>query len=313
MINREEIIKCLGHFSKRVDLDINELESINMGDYVRKLIEYHVEKCDEDIRIQNKEIIEKVQAYVLIPKKVNQKLPGIIAIHQHNSNWKIGKSEVVGITNNSMYSYGLDLVKQGYVVIAPDILCFESRLGNDEYGKDKEGQRFFERFEAFKLITEGSTLQAKTLNDLSATIDVLSSFEFVDSNRIGVIGHSLGGQEAIWLSWYDKRVKVTASSCGVSCIKDIFEKGISHNSWMYIPGLLNICDMDDIIRDIVKDRKLIMTNGLKDERHFPISGIKKIQNKVGDNNNFKSVIFDDEHLFRENEKEIVYKFINDNL
>ena len=90
MINREEI--CLGHFSKRVDLDINELESINMGDYVRKLIEYHVEKCDEDIRIQNKEIIEKVQAYVLIPKKVNQKLPGIIAIHHHNSNWKIGKS-----------------------------------------------------------------------------------------------------------------------------------------------------------------------------------------------------------------------------
>ena len=182
MINREEIIKCLGHFSKKVDLNINELESIDMGDYVRKLIEYHVEKCEENIRIQNKDIIEKVQAYVLIPKNLSKKIPGIVAIHQHNSNWKIGKSEVVGITNNSMYSYGLDLVKQGYVVIAPDILCFESRLGNDEYGKDKEGQRFFERFEAFKLITEGSTLQAKTLNDLSATIDVLSSFEFVDSN-----------------------------------------------------------------------------------------------------------------------------------
>ena len=87
-----------------------------MGDHERKLIEYTIEKCDEKIRVQNNDIIEKVQAYVLIPKNIVGKVPGILAIHQHHSNWEIGKSEVVGLTNDEMYSYGLDLVKQGYEI-----------------------------------------------------------------------------------------------------------------------------------------------------------------------------------------------------
>lgn len=196
MANRNDILKCLGDFPERVDLKLKELTSEDMGDYERKLIEYTVEKCDEKIRVQNNDIIEKVQAYVLIPKNIDGKVPGILAIHQHHSNWEIGKSEVIGLTNDKMYSYGLDLVKQGYVVIAPDILCFESRMGNDEY-REKEAHRFFERFQAIKYLNKGSTLQAKTLIDLRRAIDVLCSFDFVDSNRIGVIGHSLGGQEAI--------------------------------------------------------------------------------------------------------------------
>ena len=97
MNNRKEILKCLGDFPKKVELAINELSTEDMGDYVRKLIEYTVEKCNEKIRVQNNDIIEKVQAYVLIPKKINAKAPGILAIHQHHSNWEIGKSEIICI------------------------------------------------------------------------------------------------------------------------------------------------------------------------------------------------------------------------
>jgi hypothetical protein len=85
--NRNDILKCLGTFPKKINLSLKELTSEDMGDHERKLIEYTVEKCDEKIRVQNNDIIEKVQAYVL-----------------------------VGLTNDEMYSYGLDLVKQGYEI-----------------------------------------------------------------------------------------------------------------------------------------------------------------------------------------------------
>ena len=313
MINRDDILKCLGDFPNKVDLDMKEISSEDMGDYVRKLIEYNVEKCNENIRVQNNDIIEKVQAYLLIPKNIKEKNPAILAIHQHHRNWQIGKSEVVGITDDKMYAYGLDLVKQGYVVIAPDILCFESRLGNDEYRKDTEGNKYFERFELIKYLSKGSTLQAKTLHDLSVTIDVLCYLDFVDKDKIGVIGHSLGGQEAIWITWYDKRIKVAASSCGVSCINDFIESGYQYNSWVCIPNLLKYCDIDSIINDIVKDRKLIITNGLQDDIHCPLNGIDKIEKTIGNNSNFKSIKFDDGHKFNNTEKEIVYNYLNNEL
>ena len=57
-----------------------------MRDHERRLIEYTVEKCNEKISVQNNEIIEKVPAYVLIPKNIDRKVSGILAIHQHHSN-----------------------------------------------------------------------------------------------------------------------------------------------------------------------------------------------------------------------------------
>lgn len=307
---KEDVLNCLGRFPNKVELSLRTLKKEDMGNYERHLIEYTVEKHNDRSIVENIEIFEKVQAYLLIPKDIKEKAPAILAIHQHASNWEVGKSEVVGLTNNQMYSYGLDLVNRGYVVIAPDLLCFESRMGSNQYRDSKEGNRNFEKFEALQYLMLGSTIQAKTLHDLSCAIDVLQSLNYVDQNRIGVIGHSLGGQESIWLEWFDPRIKVGVSSCGVSCIKDILENGIIHNMWLYIPRLLEICDMDEIINEIVKDRKLMITSGLRDGRHFPLSGIEKIEHKVGSNKNFISIKFDDEHNFNDSEKKIAYEFLD---
>lgn len=109
---RDNILKCLGIFPEKAELNIKEIETVDKSTYIQKLIEYNVEKN------------ERVKSYLLIPKNI-KKAPGILAIHQHHGNWDIGKSEVVGLTSDTMYSYGVDLVKRGYVVIAPDIICFE--------------------------------------------------------------------------------------------------------------------------------------------------------------------------------------------
>ena len=50
MVNRNDILKCLGTFPKKVNLDMREISSEDMESYERKLIEYNVEKCNENIR-----------------------------------------------------------------------------------------------------------------------------------------------------------------------------------------------------------------------------------------------------------------------
>lgn len=296
---RDNILKCLGIFPEKAELNIKEIETVDKSTYIQKLIEYNVEKN------------ERVKSYLLIPKNI-KKAPGILAIHQHHGNWDIGKSEVVGLTSDTMYSYGVDLVKRGYVVIAPDIICFEDRKGKDKFNIDRDSKAMYERFKFCDYLVHGTTLQTKTLHDLSVAVDVLCESEYVDKNRIGVIGHSLGGQEAILMEWFDKRIKVAASSCGLSMMQDIIDNMVMHSFYLYIPNMLKYCDFDEIINEITVDRKLIMSSGLKDERHCPLSGIDKIE-KMNNNDNFKSIRFDGEHQFGNNEKKIIYDYIDDVL
>ena len=296
---RDKILECLGVFPNKVDLDLIEIEDIDKGNYIQKIVEYNVEEN------------ERVKSYLLVPKNIT-KAPGILAIHQHHGNWDVGKSEVVGLTNDSMYSYGVDLVNRGYVVIAPDIICFEDRKDDGNFNVDTESKSKYERYKFCDYLLKGSSLQTKTIHDLSVAVDVLESLNYVDSDKIGAIGHSLGGQEAIWIEWYDKRIKVGASSCGLSMMKDIIENKIIHSFFLYVPSMLKYCDYDEIIREITIDRKLIMSSGLKDERHCPISGIKTIE-RNNNNPNFKSIIFDGDHQFGGNEKNIIYRYIDDTL
>lgn len=293
---RDNILKCLGIFPEKAELNIKEIETVDKSTYIQKLIEYNVEKN------------ERVKSYLLIPKNI-KKAPGILAIHQHHGNWDIGKSEVVGLTSDTMYSYGVDLVKRGYVVIAPDIICFEDRKGKDKFNIDRDSKAMYERFKFCDYLVHGTTLQTKTLHDLSVAVDVLCELEYVDKNRIGVIGHSLGGQEAILMEWFDKRIKVAASSCGLSMMQDIIDNMVMHSFYLYIPNMLKYCDFDEIISEITIDRKLIMSSGLKDERHCPLSGIDKIE-KMNNNDNFKSIRFDGDHQFGNNEKKIIYDYID---
>ena len=71
--------------------------------------------------------------------------------------------------------------------------------------------------------------------------------------------------------------------------------------------------MDRMIHAIVQEKKLIMTTGLKDDRHCPLTGIDKIEKTVGNNPNFKLIRFDDAHTFRDTEKELVYTFLKENI
>ncbi|MDR2933591.1 MAG: prolyl oligopeptidase family serine peptidase [Oscillospiraceae bacterium] len=297
------VLKALGEFPDKPDPAFEVTASEDQDTYTRQTVEYNVEAG------------ERIKAYLLIPKRLKATNPAILAAHQHAGQYHLGKSEVVGMAGDPMYAYGVDLVKRGYVVLAPDHLAFEERI--DPFFDEEKGA--CERYEFVRRIAGGSCLQTKYLHDLSVAVDVLEALPGVDQDRIGVVGHSLGGQEATWLMWYDKRIAAAVSSCGIGQIDTIFRDHILHNYALYVPGFSKCGDISDLVRHIAP-RPFFMTNGLHDTQLFPVDGVKTIAEKareryaeLGAAQNFRSIIFDGGHMFGDNEKQEVYAWLDDML
>lgn len=56
------------------------------------------------------------------------------------------------------------------------------------------------------------------------TIDLLQSLAEVDGQQIGVIGHSLGGHNSLFLAAYDERVRCVVSCCGYGTNEEYVKK-----------------------------------------------------------------------------------------
>ncbi len=142
---------------------------------------------------------EIVSAYLYIPASARPggKLPAMLALHETDV---AGKKSVDGEgsyeKSRQNLGYGRELAERGYVVIAPDYPSFGDSVPYD-FGSDDY---------------ESGTM--KGIFNHIRCIDLLEQLDMVDGNRIGAIGHSLGGHNAIFLSAFDTRVKVTVSSCG---------------------------------------------------------------------------------------------------
>ncbi|MCL2820946.1 MAG: dienelactone hydrolase family protein [Oscillospiraceae bacterium] len=313
MTFRERTLSHIGIFPEVVPLEINiESEKVFDG-YTGYVISYNLEKN------------ERVRSVLLVPAgSTVMKYPAILAIHQHNGEYHLGKAEPAGwdingkLSNlNPMYAYGFDFVKRGYVVICPDLLCFEERCCL-HFDKSHNPGADYEIFEFTKRVQNGSSLLAKYLHDMSVAVDVLCKQENVDNSRLGVIGHSLGGQTSLYMTWYDKRLKVGVSSCGFGTIETIIRDKINHNKAMYIPGFSTYADTYDILCDIAP-RAFAFTAGIGDII-FPIDGVREIAEKAekiyaesGVSDKLLTYIFESGHSFDDDAKEKVYSFIDNEL
>jgi dienelactone hydrolase len=78
----------------------------------------------------------------------------------------------------------------------------------------------------------------KAFYDNIRAIDVLQSLPEVDPERIGCIGHSLGGHNALFTAAMDERIKAVVSSCGFTAFARY--KGGDLNGWTssrYMPRI----------------------------------------------------------------------------
>lgn len=304
---RQALLVRLGRFPERVPLNPMVGSMIDEGEYSRTLITYEVEAG------------ERVSAWLLIPRGAapTNGWPAVLAIHQHDNQYDLGKAEPAGLAGNAMYAYGKELCQRGYVVLCPDLLCFEDRrlahaVRQANSALDDAG---YERFEFTKRLLTGSCLQTKYLHDLTSSVDLLASFPDVNRERLGVIGHSLGGLEALWLTWYDARITAAVSSCGFGLLRTLVRNGINHGFAMYVPGILEVCDLDALLGALAP-RAFLLTAGESDPL-FPIDGVRSLVENAqrhytqeGLTERFQAILFPAGHSFPHDVKAAAYSFLD---
>lgn len=180
----QQVMGSLPADSRKVPLDVKVVSEEKLDGYVRKKVTFTAEKGD------------RVPAWLLIPAGGSGKLPAMLCLHQTIA---IGKDEPVGLGKQESKQQALHLVKRGYVCLAPDYPSF------GEYQYDFKA--------AFTAGDYASGTMKAIWNNMRA-IDLLESLPEVDKDRIGAIGHSLGGHNALFTAAFDERVKVTVTSCG---------------------------------------------------------------------------------------------------
>ena len=222
--------------------------------YRRQTIHYKVDGWDT------------VPAFLFLPNNQDgkaKKKPAVLCLHPTSP---IGKRVCAGEGNKSNRNYAEELVKRGYITLAPDYPGF------GEYVEAR--QRLYE---------EGyvSCTMKGIVNHICA-IDLLESLPQVDPERIGCIGHSLGGHNTLFVSVFDTRIKVAVSSCGFTLFpkyKNGDITGWTHDG--YMPRIDTVYKKDPAkipfdfseVLAAIAPRTVFICAPIKDD-NFEVSGVK---------------------------------------
>jgi dienelactone hydrolase len=206
----------------------------------------------------------KVTAYILIPKQPSDTpRPGVLAVHGHVHRGKerIARIEPLPENDPTDYpqDYGLAAVRAGFVTVCPDWWGFGERKDTD--------RRMLKKGEYCTTKTNGLSMYgfnflSLMIDDAIASLDALAARADVDKNRIGVVGHSLGGRMAMWLAAMDERIK-----CAVPCGAFGSWREESHRlagcGAQFFPGILRYGDVQEVM-SLIAPRPLMIMYGDKD-------------------------------------------------
>lgn len=218
------------------------LESTKENGYTRHLIAYDSHG-------------DRVTAFLLLPD-ILDKNPAILINHQHNREHHLGKSEVCGLAGDPWQAFGPELAKNGFVVLAPDSICFEERR------KDPfvEGFDFWQHFnEMCYRIIKGEYLMKKVLVDAMNGITLLTNLSYVDNKRIGTLGHSYGGNTVLFLSALDERISFSCASGSACTYENRMKNDVGIEMASVIPNFHGKYDIYDLVSCIAPRRLLILS------------------------------------------------------
>lgn len=190
----------------------------------------------------------RMPAFLFVPDTATEAAAGVVVFHQHAAQWHLGKSEVAGILGAPPQAFAAALVQAGLVVLAPDAIGFEDRRrsasGTDPHADDRDQH---ERELSYRLV-RGQTLAAKVVADAQTALTVLASRPEVDPARVGVVGHSFGGNTVILHAAVDDRVAFAATSGAAGTYRGKLANDIGIDRALVVPGVMDAFDIDDLTR-----------------------------------------------------------------
>lgn len=212
---------------------------------------------------------DTIKGYLLIPDGTTTSLPrpAIIALHSTGP----GASQTVGLTPKENRCYGMELAQRGYVVLAIDVISAGERIYPDY--QPYYTNEFYNKY-------PGWSAMDKMIFDHKRGLDYLCSLDIVDSERLGCIGHSLGGYNSFFLSAFEPRIKAAVSSCGLSPMgRTDVPYQFARGDWFvhfnpgcrdYIRAGMIPCDMHEVMA-LCAPRPLFNYSAKQDTIYYPRS------------------------------------------
>jgi dienelactone hydrolase len=249
----QEVMGPLPDRSHLPPLDVKVTEELTTENFTRRSLSFVL-----------KEGQHRIPVYLFIPTSATpgKRLPAMLALHQTTPT---GKAETAGMGKPNM-AYGLELARRGYVVLCPDYPSF------GDYACEFKDPAY----------VSGTMLG---IFGHMRCVDLLQSLPEVDPERIGVIGHSLGGHNAMFVAVFDQRLKVVVSSCGWTPFADYY--GGKLKGWSnprYMPRINSVYNLDPNqmpfdfyeVAAAIAPRPFFSNSPLHDH-NFDVAGVRKAE------------------------------------
>ncbi len=281
-----------------IPLDAKVLSEETLADgIIRRKIAYHTDRSDKI-----------VSAYLLLPTgvKPGERRPAVIVFH---STQPAGKDQPAGLADDADKHIALHLARRGYVTIAPDYPSF------GEYQHDFASDGY-----------DSGAMQA--ICDNVRTIDLLCEQPEVDPERIGAIGHSLGGHTAIFTALYDTRIKAVVSNCGFTSFRRYYGGDLTGwTSDRYFPRIASEYgkdpnrmpfDFSDLISALAP-RAFLASSPIHDD-NFDVVGVKETiaaakptYERLGAAGKLQANYPNCAHAFPPEVRKVAYEFLDEQL
>jgi len=190
---------------------------------------------------------DTIPAVLLLPNGPGP-FGAVLVHHQHAGQRHFGRSEVCGLVGDPLQAFGPALAAQGFVVLAPDSICFEDRRKNRRGTEaDEEADITRHYNEMCYRILRGDTLMRKVLNDSARGISLLRTHPQVDPQRVGILGHSYGGNTVLFHGALDERIRFACSSGAACSYQYKLTNQVGIEMAEVIPRFMSRYDISDLV------------------------------------------------------------------
>jgi dienelactone hydrolase len=299
----QQVMGRLPGASRRVPLEVNVVSEEKTEHYTRRKVTFTAEFGPNSKP-------DRVPAWLLIPHGVapGRRAPAMLCLHQTN---RRGKDSPAGLFDKPSQHYAHELAQRGYVCLAPDYPSF----GEYQYDFNREGEPYV-----------SGTMKA-VWNNLRA-VDLLESLPEVDGDRIGCIGHSLGGHNGLFTSPFDLRIRAVVTSCGFTAFGDYYGGDLSGwTSDRYMPRIRDRYENDPArmpfdfheVVAAIAPRPVFVCAPQRDS-NFDLAGVKKVVEEahavyklLGADANLRAEYPDAAHDFPEATRAAAYAWLDEHL